>query len=81
MIRRPEGTDMMRRRTTALLIAALAAGLALGGCGRKGELEPPGAVAAEPVAALPTVFGTSPAEPPPEEPERPDSPFPLDFLI
>lgn len=65
----------------ALRLAAVSAliALALAGCGRKGALEPPGAV--EEPAATPTVFGASPPAPPPPEPERRDEPFILDPLI
>ncbi|WP_346912130.1 lipoprotein [uncultured Roseibium sp.] len=74
-------TITMHRGSKALLLCALALTLALGGCGRRGALDVPGA---------PAATGTSdeagqidPAGPAPEQqdvkPAR-DS-FPLDFLI
>jgi predicted small lipoprotein YifL len=71
-----------RRRSAARIAAplALAVLVALAGCGRKGPLEPPGAV--EEPATQPTVFGTSPPPPPEQQAPPPaDDPFILDAII
>lgn len=76
MMRAGNRNPSMRPRATVVLVlaAALAAGLA--GCGRKGGLEPPGAVAAP--APAPTVFGTAP---PPAPPAPDQTPPTGDFLL
>lgn len=54
--------------------------LALAGCGRKGELDPPGAVHNDAATAATTNDpGVQPAEP--KEKPKPDRPFFLDPLI
>jgi hypothetical protein len=75
-----------------LIIVALAA-VAVSGCGRRGDLEPPGTVASESTAPAPLIDGISPLDPgaPPvareQEEELPppdDQPkrrFFLDFLL
>jgi len=60
----------LKRETKAGLVAALAAALLLGACGRKGPLEPP------PGNAVATQQGEQQSEP---EPKR--NSFFLDFLI
>jgi predicted small lipoprotein YifL len=81
MIRHANRTSPMRRATLCLTAGLVL--LAVAGCGRKGPLERPGTPEAADEALLPaTVFGTSPASPPPAEPPKPeDKPFFLDFLI
>ena len=70
----------LTKTRAALPLLALAAALALAGCGRKGALEPPGAAERQAVSPA-TVFGTAPRQAQPAEPERPKRPFFLDFLI
>jgi predicted small lipoprotein YifL len=61
---------------TALLLAALNAGLALGACGVKGPLEPP-----PEVTAAQTHPGDKGAKPRDTGPVKPDRPFILDGLL
>ena len=68
---------MTSRSALPILLLALAVGLSA--CGRKGALEPPGG--APEATAVPTVFGTSPAAPPPATPAKADKPFVLDAII
>lgn len=68
---------MTSRSALPVLLLALVVGLSA--CGRKGGLEPPGGVPE--TTAVPTVFGTSPAVPPPAAPAKPDKPFVLDAII
>lgn len=69
---------VMAPRFKTLALLGLCLGLTLAGCGRKGNLDDPGApVPPEGGAADPAVAATSvPAEEP-----RSDKPFFLDFLI
>lgn len=77
MIGQDPGIPTVMIRAAILLAAALSA-VALTGCGRKGDLEPPGGAAAPPV---PTVFGTSAPQPPPATETPSDDGFILDSLI
>lgn len=80
MIRATEReAEPMRRRRPIIAVAAIATLVALGGCGRKGSLEPPGTV--EDQSLLPSVIGTTSTPTPPEEPKKEDKPFFLDFLL
>lgn len=73
--RRDAGRERVTPMVKTFAIAAVAAALALGGCGRRGQLEPPSAAdpAAAPAAADPAVANQgAPAD---------DSTFILDPLI
>lgn len=75
-----------RRLLATAMIVGLAGGLALAGCGRKADLDRPGAAASPPPAADQAPAGTvwrgapdaSPAAPAPAAPNRR---FPLDPLL
>jgi predicted small lipoprotein YifL len=77
------------RLSRVALVAALGAGLALGGCGRKGGLDPPPAAiapapgtaeAAPPLVEEPgilgSLFGEPPSAPPPQAPPPAGTPPP-----
>ncbi|WP_428648132.1 lipoprotein [Roseibium sp.] len=70
---------VMTTRFKLLALLGLCLSLTLAGCGRKGGLDDPGAVQAEPdaVAADPAVA----VEPVQAEAPENDKPFVLDFLI
>ncbi len=55
-------------RTARRALIVLAVGLALGGCGKKGPLDPPGGVPA------PAPASTQPETPPPEGKKDPNAP-------
>jgi len=73
------------RLSRVALVAALGAGLALGGCGRKGGLDPPPAAiapapgtgeAAPPLGEEQGIFGSLFGEPPPPQAPPPQAPPP-----
>ncbi|MDQ0321622.1 putative small lipoprotein YifL [Pararhizobium capsulatum DSM 1112] len=63
---------MLSRKTTYFLLAIAAAGIVLSGCGRKGDLDRPGATTINRKAAPGTTE---------KKPEAPERPFLLDPLL
>lgn len=65
----------------ALVLALVSAALVTGGCGRKGGLEPPGAVERPPMEPATVIGGVAGAKGVPEASPPPKRPFLLDALI
>lgn len=73
-----KGGMVMTNRFKILALLGLCLSMTLAGCGRKGGLDDPGAVAPQAETAVDPAIAPAP---PHTEPAQNDKSFPLDFLI